>query len=164
MVVRVPKHRACAGSVRSWACLLVQEGGCEGLSAAGGLQLLKGQLQKRWSQTLLASVRQENKGCGPCLVSWEDQLGCQEDVFSTRRLLRLGVPTFGGFQACWMQTQNCWLRSGQRSLNAELGLLTDRVGGVVFPAIPTHCSTCRGLSLQEFTRYQQNTWERCSLP
>lgn len=57
-MVRVPKHMACTGRLRSWACGLMQKGDTEGLSAAGGLQLLEGQLQKQWSQTLLDSARQ----------------------------------------------------------------------------------------------------------
>lgn len=68
----------------------------KGLSTAGGLHLLKGQLQKGWSWTLPESDWHYNKGYWPCFVSWKDQLGDKNDVLSARSS---ATPIFWGFQA-----------------------------------------------------------------
>lgn len=93
---------------KAWLWLLLSPGGAQPHSgmaagaegAAGGLSA---GLAGAWR-----SVREggANRGCRQGLVGGEDQLGCQEGVFSTT-LYRIGTPISEGFHACLQQTWNC---------------------------------------------------------
>lgn len=111
--------------------------------AGSGLE----ECQQGWSKLCLKVL---NKGCRQCLTGGEDQLGCQEGVFSTT-LYRIGIPISEGFHACLEQTWRCcygipacmqlqqpdWL-TGRGWRKRRLFLV---------------------LRFQEFTWHPQNTWD-----